>query len=59
MNRRVLRGNNAMKARGEKIAALTAYVFSVARLLDQAGIPLDSRWRFPAWLFSVTRTQPR
>jgi 3-methyl-2-oxobutanoate hydroxymethyltransferase len=30
----------AMKQRGEKIAALTAYDFPVARLLDQAGIPL-------------------
>src|SRR5262245_26985589 len=29
-----------MKARGEKIAALTAYDFPMARLLDQAGIPL-------------------
>ena len=29
----------AMKARGEKIAALTAYDFPMARLLDQAGIP--------------------
>ncbi len=30
----------AMKGRGEKIAALTAYDFPMARLLDQAGIPL-------------------
>jgi 3-methyl-2-oxobutanoate hydroxymethyltransferase len=30
----------AMKARGEKIAALTAYDFPMTRLLDQAGIPL-------------------
>jgi 3-methyl-2-oxobutanoate hydroxymethyltransferase len=30
----------AMKVRGEKIAALTAYDFPMARLLDQAGIPL-------------------
>jgi 3-methyl-2-oxobutanoate hydroxymethyltransferase len=30
----------AMKNRGEKIAALTAYDFPMARLLDQAGIPL-------------------
>jgi len=30
----------AMKTRGEKIAALTAYDFPMARLLDQAGIPL-------------------
>src|SRR5947209_5638981 len=30
----------AMKARGEKIAALTAYDFPMARLLDDAGIPL-------------------
>jgi 3-methyl-2-oxobutanoate hydroxymethyltransferase len=28
-----------MKARGEKIAALTAYDFPMTRLLDQAGIP--------------------
>jgi 3-methyl-2-oxobutanoate hydroxymethyltransferase len=28
-----------MKARGEKIAALTAYDFPMARLLDEAGIP--------------------
>jgi 3-methyl-2-oxobutanoate hydroxymethyltransferase len=30
----------AMKGRSEKIAALTAYDFPMARLLDQAGIPL-------------------
>ena len=30
----------SMKARGEKIAALTAYDFPTARLLDEAGIPL-------------------
>jgi 3-methyl-2-oxobutanoate hydroxymethyltransferase len=30
----------AMKARREKIAALTAYDFPTARLLDEAGIPL-------------------
>jgi len=30
----------AMKRRGEKIAALTAYDFPTARLLDEAGIPL-------------------
>src|SRR5258706_12035537 len=29
----------AMKARGEKIAALTAYDFPTAKLLDDAGIP--------------------
>ena len=29
----------AMKARGEKIAALTAYDFPMAHLLDEAGIP--------------------
>lgn len=29
----------AMKARGEKIVALTAYDFPMARLLDQVGIP--------------------
>src|ERR1039458_123966 len=30
----------AMKARGEKIAALTAYDFPMTKLLDEAGIPL-------------------
>jgi 3-methyl-2-oxobutanoate hydroxymethyltransferase len=30
----------AMKARGERIAALTAYDFPMTRLLDQAGVPL-------------------
>src|SRR6266700_4754152 len=30
----------AMKGRGEKIAALTAYDFPMARLLDEAEIPL-------------------
>ncbi len=30
----------AMKTRGEKIPALTAYDFPMARLLDEAGIPL-------------------
>ena len=30
----------AMKVRGEKIAALTAYDFSLTKLLDEAGIPL-------------------
>src|ERR1041385_704256 len=30
----------SMKARGEKIAALTAYDFPMTRLLDEAGIPL-------------------
>jgi 3-methyl-2-oxobutanoate hydroxymethyltransferase len=30
----------AMKMRGEKVAALTAYDFPTARLLDEAGIPL-------------------
>lgn len=30
----------AMKAQGQRIAALTAYDFPMARLLDQAGIPL-------------------
>jgi len=33
-------GIRAMKARREKIAALTAYDFPMARLLDEAGIPL-------------------
>ena len=30
----------AMKTRGEKVAALTAYDFPMAKLLDQVGIPL-------------------
>src|SRR6516164_3896073 len=30
----------AMKAQGQKIAALTAYDFPMGRLLDEAGIPL-------------------
>src|SRR5256885_10776543 len=30
----------AAKARGEKIAALTAYDFPLTRLLDEAGVPL-------------------
>ncbi|HET7626608.1 MAG TPA: 3-methyl-2-oxobutanoate hydroxymethyltransferase [Verrucomicrobiae bacterium] len=30
----------AMKNRGEKIAALTAYDFSMAKLLDEAGVPM-------------------
>jgi len=30
----------AMKARGEKIAALTAYDYPMAKLLDEAGIPM-------------------
>src|SRR6266568_984909 len=30
----------AMKARGEKIAALTAYDYPMTKLLDEAGIPL-------------------
>jgi 3-methyl-2-oxobutanoate hydroxymethyltransferase len=30
----------AMKARGERIAALTAYDFPTAKLLDEAGVPL-------------------
>ena len=30
----------AMKARGGKIAALTAYDFPMTKLLDEAGIPL-------------------
>src|SRR5512136_1700725 len=29
-----------MKARGEKIAALTAYDYPLTKLLDEAGIPL-------------------
>src|SRR5580704_17940633 len=31
--------NRAMKARAEKIAALTAYDFPMARLLDEYGVP--------------------
>ena len=31
---------HAMKTRGEKIAALTAYDFPMAKLLDEAGVPL-------------------
>src|SRR5436189_2827731 len=31
---------HAMKPRGEKIPALTAYDFPMARLLDEAGVPL-------------------
>ena len=31
---------SAMKARGEKIAALTAYDYPMAKLLDEAGVPL-------------------
>src|SRR5471032_583159 len=30
----------AMKSRGEKITALTAYDFPMAKLLDEAGVPL-------------------
>ena len=30
----------AMKARGEKIAALTAYDYPMAKLLDEAGVPM-------------------
>ena len=30
----------AMKSRGEKVAALTAYDFPMAKLLDEAGVPL-------------------
>ncbi len=30
---------HAMKNRGEKIAALTAYDFPMAKLLDEAGVP--------------------
>src|ERR1051325_8376708 len=33
-------GIRAMKRRGEKIAALTAYDFPTAKLLDEAGVPL-------------------
>jgi 3-methyl-2-oxobutanoate hydroxymethyltransferase len=33
-------GIRAMKRRGEKIAALTAYDFPTAKLLDEAGMPL-------------------
>ena len=31
----------AMKSRGEKIAMLTAYDFSMARILDAAGIDIS------------------
>jgi 3-methyl-2-oxobutanoate hydroxymethyltransferase len=31
---------HAMKGRGEKIAALTAYDFPLAKLLDEAGVPI-------------------
>src|SRR5271154_5045790 len=30
----------AMKSRGEKIAALTAYDYPMAKLLDESGVPL-------------------
>ena len=30
----------AMKVRGEQIAALTAYDYPMAKLLDEAGVPL-------------------
>jgi 3-methyl-2-oxobutanoate hydroxymethyltransferase len=33
-------GIRAMKARGERIASLTAYDFPMTRLLDEAGLPL-------------------
>jgi len=41
MNKKITVGEiRAMKARGEKIAALTAYDFPMAKLLDEAGVPL-------------------
>src|SRR5258707_7177145 len=33
-------GIRAMKTRGERVAALTAYDYPTARLLDEAGVPL-------------------
>src|ERR1051325_5428577 len=40
MNPKVTPGTiRAMKARGERVAALTAYDFPMTRLLDDAGIP--------------------
>jgi len=40
MNSKITAENiRAMKARGQKIAALTAYDYPLARLLDEAGIP--------------------
>lgn len=40
MSRLTIRDFAAMKARGEKIAMLTAYDYPTARLLDDAGIPM-------------------
>jgi 3-methyl-2-oxobutanoate hydroxymethyltransferase len=41
MNKKITVGEiRAMKVRGEKIAALTAYDFPMAKLLDEAGVPL-------------------
>jgi 3-methyl-2-oxobutanoate hydroxymethyltransferase len=41
MNSKIIVENiRAMKARGEKIAALTAYDYPMAKLLDEAGVPL-------------------
>jgi 3-methyl-2-oxobutanoate hydroxymethyltransferase len=33
-----------MKQRGEKISMLTAYDFSMAKILDDAGIDYSTRW---------------
>src|SRR5436853_6352654 len=38
--KRTVESIRAMKGRGEKIAALTAYDFPMTHLLDAAGIPL-------------------
>lgn len=40
MGRITTRDIRAMKERGEKIAMLTAYDYSTARLLDEAGVPV-------------------
>jgi 3-methyl-2-oxobutanoate hydroxymethyltransferase len=40
MNKITVDTIRAMKARGEKVAALTAYDYPMAKLLDEAGIPL-------------------
>ena len=40
MNKITIETIRAMKSRGEKIAALTAYDFPMAKLLDEAGVPL-------------------
>jgi 3-methyl-2-oxobutanoate hydroxymethyltransferase len=40
MTKTTIAAIGAMKARGQKIAALTAYDFPMTKLLDEAGIPL-------------------